>query len=311
MNENELITFISEIPLDIRVEVVVADLIASGYNATDLFIKPKGIFQRRFSKDILSAEVVELNNSQKVVFVNTPRESLYDMLPQSFFHYPPAKGSKAFKSSTDMVADYRKRVLEEEESRKYFLIYEIEFYRQRLANVILERNLSEAVSYSMNDREILSYWRLPDCFDNRQKGILFYLFPVFHKIRGSLVYMKEVYQLILQQNVEIVRVEKIQNMVFPNNDITLGNMVLSLNSILGCSYNYYYPSFQIKVEHLPKASFFDFLPGGRNLKVIEKLNEYFVPVFCEAEIEIETDKHSWILNVMDKNESRLGYSIYL
>lgn len=311
MNEKEVVDFISEIPLDLRAEVVIADIIGSGYSATDLFIKPLGLFQRRFHKDILSTEVVEFNNLQKAVFVNTSRESLYDMLPQSLFHNPPAKGSKPFKGVKEMVDEYRKRVVEEEESRKFFMIYEIEFYRQRIANAMHERNLSEAVSYSMDDKEILSYWRLPAIFDNRQKGILFYLFPVFHKIRGSLTYMKEVYQLILQQEINIERSDKMQMVQYDNTGLTLGKMALSANSILGSSYQYYYPSFQINIGHLPKTFFYDYLPGGKCLRMIEKLNEYFIPVFCEAEINIETEKRSWHLIGEDKNDSRLGYSMYL
>ena len=312
MNEEGVIAFINDIPLDLRAEVVIADIMNSGYHATDLFIKPVGLFQRRFHKDILSTEVVEFNNLQKAVFVNTSRESLYDMLPQSLFHNPPVKGSKAaFKGVKDMVDEYRRRVVEEEESRKFFMIYEIEFYRQRIANAMQERNLAEAISYSMDDKEILSYWRLPELFDNRQKGILFYLFPVFHKIRGSIEYMKEVYQLILQQQINIVRSDKMEMMEYDDSALTLGNMVLSANSILGNSYPYYYPSFQINIGHLPKTFFYDYLPGGKCLRMIEKLNEYFVPVFCESEINIETVKNKWMLSVEDKNESRLSYSMYI
>ncbi len=311
MSEKEIISIINDIPIDLRAEVVIADLISSGFNATDLFIKPAGIFKRRFHKDILNAEIIEFNNHQKAVFVNTTRESIYDMLPQALFHNPPAKGTKAFKGVKDMVEEYRTRIIEEKEARKFFMIYEIEFYRQRMANAMHERVLTEAISYSMDDKEILSYWRLPAVFDNRQKGILFYLFPVFHKIRGSVNYMKEVYQLILSQEIKIMRSDKMQMLTYDNSDLKLGDMVLSANSILGNSYPYYYPSFQINIGHLPKAHFYDYLPGGKNLLIIEKLNEYFVPVFCEAEINIETEKRTWHLISDDKNDSRLGYSMYL
>lgn len=311
MNDKEIISLITKIPLDLRAEVVVADIIASGYNATDLFIRPVGLFQRRFNKDILTAEVAELINHYRAVFVNTAREGLYDMLPQSLVHNPPVKGSKAFKTMQEMVDDYRRRVAEEEEARQFFMIYEIEFFRQRIANALQERNLSEAIAYSMNDKEILAYWRLPAIFDNRQKGILFYLFPVFHKIRGSLPYMNEVYELILQQKINITRSEKLSELKYNNDALTLGNMILSLNSVVGDRYSYYHPSFIININQLGKNYFYDYLPGGKNLRIIQKLNEYFIPVFCETEVHIEKRSTHWKLNDRKKNENRLGYSMVL
>ncbi|MEP7170337.1 MAG: type VI secretion system baseplate subunit TssG [Bacteroidota bacterium] len=283
----------------------------SGYDATDLFIHPVGLFQRRFHKDILKAEVIEFKNRQQAVLVNTSRESIYDMLPQVLFHNPPVKNSKVFKSVQEMIADYKRRVIEEKEARKFFMLYEIEFYRQRVANSMQERNLSEAVSYSMDDNELLAYWNLPKIFDNRQKGILFYLFPVFHQIRGALNYMQEVYRLVLNQEITIAKSDAIQRLNYDDSPFTLGSMVLSSNSIIGKSYDYYYPLITVKIEPLSKDQIYEYLPGGRNVRILEKLNEYFMPIFCEAEVIIETEKNKWILSRDEKNESRLGYSMYL
>lgn len=311
MNEKELIAFINDISLDLRTEVVISDLISSGYNIEDLFVKPAGIFNRSFSKDILNAELIELKNNQKVVFVNTSREGIYDMLPQAIFHNPPMKGSGAFKSASSMVSDYKRRIAEEEETRNFFSIYEIEFFRQRIANAILERNVSESIAYRMDDKGILSYWRLPDIFDNRQKGILFYLFPVFHKIRGSLEYMKEVYQLIFNLEIDILKTEQQKPMHYTSDNLVVGKMVLSLDSVLGDNYTYYYPTIEIIIKNLKNSNVSSFTPNSKNIKIIEKLNEYFVPIHCETAIKVETTKNNWVLKNEDLNESRLGYSVYL
>ncbi len=311
MNEEQVIEIINELPLDLRVEIVVSDIIASGFDVDELLINPVGIFQRRFDKDILNAEVMDFKNSKQAVVVNTNREGLYDMLPQLLFHNRPAKSSNAFKSARNMVEEYKMRVEEEKEARSFFMIYEIEFYRQRVANAVQERNLAEAVSYSMSDSEIVDYWKLPSFFSNRQKGILFYLLPLFHKIRGSVDYMKEVYGLILQKKVGISRSEKLKVLEFNSENMRLGNMVLSKDSVIGSSFPYYYPSFEITIRELEQDFFYDYLPGGRNWQIIEKLNEYFVPVFCETEIHIEKKTARWTLNDKQRNESRLGYSSVL
>lgn len=311
MNEYDITAGINELPLDLRVEIVVGDIINSGYDATDIFIQPLGLFKRRFHKDISTAEVVEFNNYQQAVFVNTPREGIYDMLPQVIFHNPPAKNSSAFKSVNTMIDDYKQRVQEEKEARKFFSIYEMEFYRQRVANAMHERNLLDSISYSMDDAELLSYWRLPHIFSNRQKGILFYLLPVFHKIRGALGYMQEIYRLILQQQVFITQNQNMQTLNYNNYEQRLGQIILADNSIIGNNYPYYYPAVTISIENLAQEDISDYLPGAKNIQVVEKLNEYFMPLFCDTEIKVQGITKVWKLNREEKNESRLGYSAVL
>lgn len=311
MSGEEIISMINELPLDLRVEIVVSDIIASGFDIDELLINPIGIFERRFNKDIVNASPIEFEGSKQAVLVKTSREGIYDMLPQLLFHHRPAKSSNAFKNVRNMVDEYKARVEEEREARNFFMVYEIEFYRQRVANAMQERNLAEAVSYSMNDSQIVEYWKLPSFFSNRQKGILFYLLPLFHKIRGSIAYMKEVYSLILQTNVEIARSKSLPLLSYNNDKIRLGKITLSLDSIIGNGFQYPYPSFVITVLQLEQEDFYDFLPGGKNWKIIEKLNEYFVPAFCESEIIIDKKTVRWTLNDGHRNESRLGYSSVL
>jgi hypothetical protein len=311
MNEHDITAIINELPLDLRVEIVVGDIINSGYDITDIFIQPQGLFKRRFQKDISAAEVVEFKNYQQAVFVNTPREGIYDMLPQVMFHNPPAKNSSAFKSVNTMIDDYKQRVQEEKEARRFFSIYEMEFYRQRVANALHERNLLDCISYSMDDAELLSYWHLPHIFSNRQKGILFYLLPVFHKIRGALDYMQEIYRLILKQQVFITQSQCTKMLNYNCSSQSLGQIRLAENSIIGNSYPYYFPSISISIENISGGEIYDYLPGGKNIQIIEKLNEYFMPVFCEAEINVKTFNNAWKLGREEKSESRLGYSSIL
>lgn len=311
MNGEEIVSIINEFSLDLRVEIVVSDIIASGFDMDEILINPVGIFQRRFNKDIYEAGHLEFKNAKQAVIVRTTREGIYDMLPQLLFHHRPAKNSNAFKNVRNMVDQYKARVEEEKEARNFFMVYEIEFYRQRVANAIQERNLAEAVSYSMSDSQIVEYWKLPSFFSNRQKGILFYLLPLFHKIRGSVEYMKEVYSLILQTDVVIFRSKFLPVLKYDNDKLRLGKITLSLDSVIGDSFHYPFPAFVITIPQLEQEHFYDFLPGGRNLKIIEKLNDYFVPVFCESEIIIDKKTVRWTLNDGHTNESRLGYSSVL
>lgn len=309
-NEYEIAEIINQIPFDLRVEVVVSDIIQSGYSATDIFVQPVGIFKRRFNKDIIASEVVEFNNHQQAVFVRTPREGIYDMLPQILFHNGPSKGSQALKSATSMAEDYRKRVLEEKEVRLFFSAYEIEFYKQRIANAIYEQALTNSISYKMDNVEFLSYWGLPKIFNNRQRGVLFYLFPVLHKIRGVIAYMQPIYEMILNQKI-VIEKTAISEMEFDKEIPMLGEMHLSADSCLSGGCNSIYETYVIKVKDLEPRQIVDYLPNSVNIRIIEKLNEYFVPVFCETRIVVNGNSSARLSEAMSHDAPRLGYSLSL
>ena len=86
---------------------------------------------------------------------------------------------------------------------------------------------------------------------------------------------------------------------------------LAANSIIGKRYNYYYPTIVVRIINLSKEKLIDYLPSGKNIHIIEKLNEYFLPLFCETEIKVEPEKSKWSLKADEKSESRLGYSIQI
>ncbi len=82
----EIQSVLDEVPLDLRAEVLVNDLIVRGISVNDLFVKPVGLFRRRFDKDIHSVEQVDLKDGQRAQILRLNREGLYDGLPENLFH---------------------------------------------------------------------------------------------------------------------------------------------------------------------------------------------------------------------------------
>jgi hypothetical protein len=311
LKEQEIISILEEISMDLRAEILIADLIKKGFALNDLLVRPVGLFKRRFGKDIAKIETVELKNDQRVLRMDINREGLYDTLPQALFHNPSRK-PKPFKSVKEMVDEVKVRLKEEEDARKFFFAYEIEFFKQRLANEWQERKLLETITYSMDDEKILSYWNLPELFDERQKGILFYLLPVIHKIRSHLNLMEETYVAILKDKVKISKSQaKMTNQDSGLNLNTLGNSILSTNFILGKRNYNIYENILIEVGPVHIERIFDYLPGGRNRKIIGHLDSLFMPVHVESEVNVLVQKEEWHLQSKNKNSSRLGYSAFV
>jgi hypothetical protein len=308
MSLETLQNILKAIPFDLRAEVVIADLAKNGFDVDDLFVRPVGIFKRKFGKDISKIEQIENKHGANYLVLNVNREGLYDVLPQTLFHNP-ARKPKPFKSATEMVKEVRERIKEEQNARDFFFAYEIEFFKQRISVEWHEQNALDTITYSMNDETFLNYWELPSYFNSRQKGILFYLLPVFHNIRGRLGIMQETYKTILMNDVIIRNIGlNSENLEFFHPHNILGDTRLSIKSILGSRADAIFDTIQVEIINLPAEKIFEYLPGGINRRVIKHLNSLFMPLHAETHLKISPQKNKWIISPKDKNTSRLGYS---
>jgi hypothetical protein len=303
------IRLLTQIPLDLRMEVVVTDLLKSGYTLDDFFIQPIGIFKRRFNKDISSVKRVELNNGSEIYNIQVNREGFYDMLPQGLFHNPPGKGTKPFKKASEMAEEVKLRKAEERQTRDFFAIYEMELYQQRLAVEWNERNLIETISITMDDDDFLSYWELPAIFNKVQKGMLFYLYPIIDKIRGNISLMEKTYELILGEKVVMYLTASVQGKtesVRGNNKI--GSKRLGLDLVLGSNSLPVYQTLMMEIGPVPNANLVQFLPRARNWMVVNELNRFFMPVFLESNIKVIAAELGWKLG-SEKGSTRLGWNV--
>lgn len=304
-------SLLQSIPMDLRVETVVTDLLKSGYTLDDFFIRPIGIFKRRFGKDIAKLERIELQNSSEIYNIDINREGFYDMLPQGLFHNPPGKGTKAFKKATEMAEEVKIRKKEEREARDFFHIYEIELYYQRLAVEWHERSLLETISITMDDEDFLSYWELPAVFNKLQKGILFYLYPIIDTIRGNVLLMEKVYGLILNEKVSMSKMpmatRKMDSLKGHN---LIGKGLLGLDLVLGSSATPLYQTLKIEVGPVSNQNLLYYLPRARNWMVVNELNRFFLPLFIEYKLKVIVDKGEWKLG-SEKAGTRLGWNVSL
>lgn len=312
-----MLSFLKELivnlPIDLRAEVLVVDLIRKGYEPDDLFLRPVGLFKRRFGKDIEDIEGLELKDGSSVTVMNLNREGIYDSLPENIFHHPPAGKPKAFKGVEEMVADVKRRVEEEKQARFFFFIYEAGMLEQRLVNEWQERSLLDSITFGMDDDELLSYLQLPSSLSKRQKGMLFYLFPVIYKIRGDVKLMEVVYSVILGEKVEITReVKKTPTpSVLSSPCFRLGDVNLALTSVLGESSGEYFECYSFKVSVADFSRTTLYLPGGPHAVAMEVLHRYFMPFYAESEVQINIPSRDWVMKKENPNESRLGFGVVL
>lgn len=309
----EIQSVLDEVPLDLRAEVLVNDLIVRGISVNDLFVKPVGLFRRRFDKDIHSVEVTELKDEQVVQVLRLNREGLYDALPENLFHYPPNNKPNAFKEVSRMVEEVKIRAQEEENARNFFFAFETEFFRQRITNEWQERRLFDTITFSMDDEEMLSYLNLPAQLSKRQKGIMFYLYPIIYRIRADLKLMSAAYSVILRDEIEIK--QGLGQAPKPEPDMVmysgLGNVYLSTSFTLGRSSSELFECYRFYVKLEDTSRIILYVPEGRKRKILEDLHRYFVPLHVESDLFIQVPSHDWLMKKENPNESRLGFGMVL
>ena len=81
--------YLKRLPVDIRAEVVLADLIEYGLNPDDLVMYSMGLSKRTFHRDIESVELLKaIGDRSTKLNVELNREGIYDALPEGLFHQP-------------------------------------------------------------------------------------------------------------------------------------------------------------------------------------------------------------------------------
>jgi type VI secretion system protein ImpH len=305
LNFEELI---NNVPLDLRAEVVVADLLRNNLSPDEIFIRPMSNFKRPHSRDISGVEKNHAGKKESI-FINTNRDGLYDALPQMIFHGATNKKPKAFKSVNEMVLEVKQRMEEEKAARDFFLPYEIEFFRQRTYLESEERDTLDNLSLNMQSKDLIAFWNFPDNFSDRQKGTLFYLLPILHKIIGDLHLMTLCYKSVLGVTIALEIIGAKRESVPDELSLPLRMIHLGTDFIIGDTLQRSLPLLKIKIGPLNKKEMFEYILYGKGKKVLNKLNEFFIPAEITPEIELIINENDDDFILDQVNESgRLAYT---
>ena len=298
---------INNMPIDLRAEVIIADLIDLGLDPDDAIVSPVGLGKRSFSNDVLSSKWIENKTDKELLFIYVSREALYDALPEGLFHQPKLK--KTFRSTTEMIDMVKQGKEEEEDSRKFFAPYEQEFYRQRIEIESQERiTLSQLKDNSKSDL-FIEFWHLNEELDNRQLSIMLNLLPLTYKIAGDFNFMAQSFENVLNAKVRINEIEPVRREWAENNMMRLGESSLGVNLVLGNTFNDGEPAVELTIGPLKDHNVLDFVPGGKSLKAIDILLEYFMPVEIDVKLKILVDESTFNFTLNDsKNSCRLGFN---
>jgi type VI secretion system protein ImpH len=273
-------------PFDVRLEVLLAELLAYGYAFDDFVVRPVSLFARRYRRDLgaVSEEPFERHHREVVrTVVEVHREGLYDALPQQVFHQPGGSTGGHPPDVRAMVADSLAQRRKEKATRKFFLPFEQEFFRYRVRLEQEERRYFNSLATNWYNEALARFWGLADA------GLppvvltnLLYLLPLACHIVGDLPRTQRCFESVLGQAVQL-RLVAPQRHPLPTSVAstqptsgTLGGLALGRDLVLGGDYQETLPALEITVQHLTVAELEAYLTGDWPATALALLCEYFV-----------------------------------
>jgi type VI secretion system protein ImpH len=287
---------------DIRLEVVLTDLVMDGLSLEDVIIVSNSLFKRNYHHDIeKTAEVEYTQGKKKRLSILVNREGIYDRLPEDLFHQPT--DTQSYFDKERIIEEIKIQNELEKASRLFFLPFENEFYRQKLKLESEERKFLFETNSELSGELFNDLWNLPDFLDNFQKSKLGVLMPVLHKIIGDLEMSAFLLESITGDRISISQGAPVRRDL--DEAPLLGRMVLGVDGILAGELQELQTALQIRVfierpEDLP-----DYMPGGKKIAIHEFLCNLFIPFETDFAFELDFTKTS-VSFVADEETFYLG-----
>jgi hypothetical protein len=307
----QLIHLIYSYPSDIRAEVLLADLILEGLSPADLLIFFDSAFKRGYSNDILKVEKLTLNNVKEILGISLARDGFYDLLPEGLFHTSPDAASS---SGTGMASDSKKDSKIEEETRKFFLPFENEFFYQRVQLELQERLILQKLNDNSLDDFFLDFWKIDRSLPKELIVKLSSVLPFIRDITGDFIMTSKCLGAILGEEVtHTIQYASKQHIETVNDQADdgcfLGKTSLGMSSVIGSDSPENCKLIRFSIGPLKSTGIDPYLENGDIARFIDCFFSYFIPLEIDAEFEaiMPREQQEFILGY-DKAHPILGYS---
>jgi hypothetical protein len=280
---NELL---QQIQTDIRLEVILAELIEDGLGQDEFTVVSSSLFKRNYHRDIEKTEETIYGPAKKkrLSFI-VNREGIYDLLPQDLFHQP---SDFTDSSNTERIIQEIQIQNElERAGRLFFMPIEQEYYLQRVKLETEERTYLFETNSDLPGEIFDDLWDFPDFLDLIQKSKLGVLMPVLNKIVGDIRLTSLIFNMITGDEITIVESPPLRKNILIEPE--LGKMNLGIDSILAGEVCSTISSLTLQITVQPE-NLSDYLPGGKKIKIHEFLCNLLLPFEKIVLIDLDLSK---------------------
>ncbi|MBC8033522.1 MAG: type VI secretion system baseplate subunit TssG [Chitinophagaceae bacterium] len=297
-------------PYDVKPEVQLLLAMEKGLLPDDFLMFFDKLFNREYSKDVVSSEVKEDARKQNQLHLHLSRSGFYDQLPEGLFFQLPQKSSKGMKVA-EMAGDYKQNKKKEEDIRRFFLPFENDFFTQRLHLEREETMLLEGLKSGILNEYFIRFWNLPATIPKPFIIPLILLLPYAYKIAGDLGLTAESLGQLLREKVRLTKRAAGMQHAETAEAPALGEAKLGLDMVCGEVFWEGTPWLEIEIGPLKYSKVSDYIEGGRRFSLIETFNRFFIPAGVDVKVSIVVAEEEQSMLLEKGAEPVLGYSSVL
>ncbi|MEX6688136.1 type VI secretion system baseplate subunit TssG [Danxiaibacter flavus] len=307
-------TAFSNFDNDFKAEVIAAEMVEHGTPADRILILMAGALKRSFRKDVdgVEEEISEYDHKEYTL-LRTPREGIYDMLPEGLFHEHAAP--RSLRSEKDVIKMMKQRRAEELNARKFFLPFEATINHLRMLMAMYENKLDKRSHYTELLDIFKDQWEIFQYLDSRQSNIFLHLIPILHDVRDMHDSIEEILQTIFELPVEIQLCQRLPE--HPAEPILslMGESRLGIDLTTGSRvYDEGIDEIIVTIGPVSSEMRHQFMDGRRNEKILELLCDYLLPVHMDVVKEFIVEEKYRLTRLADsegKLNSVLGADTWL
>ncbi len=306
-------TAFSDFDNDFKAEVLAAEMVEHGTPADRILILMTGALKRSFRKDVETIEEdISEYDHKEYTLLKTPKEGIYDMLPQGLFHEHSA--ARSLRSEEDVIKLMKKRRAEEQHARKFFLPFEATINHLRMQMAMYENKLDKRSHYDELLNIFKDQWEIFEYLDPRQANIFLHLIPILHDVRDVHHSVEEIMQSIFQLPVEIYVAPRLPEHPAAPILSMMGESMLGVDLTTGSRvYDEGIDEINVVIGPITSEARHEFMDGRKNEKILELLCDYLLPVHMDVVKEFIVEEKFRVMRLADANtlNSVLGADTWL
>jgi len=300
--------FLDLLDVDFKAEIQAAALTHQHVAPERIIINPTGLYSRSYSKDIDEVSDWLLEGSTFIYNrIDTPREGLFDMLPQYLFFAP--KGPAGFVDPDQILDDIRRDRDEERQARLFFLPFDAELNYLRTLSVHYDDSVDHLDGATAIIDQFAEHWPILKAMSRAQAGIFLQILPWLHLLRSNLHWLGRFLQLAFGVPVHLEAGRRLHASKRAEALPTLSNCRLGIDAVVGDQFDDGRNGVQVVVGPVPDAVMADFLPHTKTMALLHDLINYFLPVWSDVSVSVQAERPA-----QDRPRpavTYLGYNAYL
>ncbi|WP_375445596.1 type VI secretion system baseplate subunit TssG [uncultured Fibrella sp.] len=303
---------LDQLDLDLRADLVAADLLSRMLPLDKLILNPTGPDARAYSKDHNPLTSWLIDGSTAPYWrLDTPREGIYDQLPPYLFHAPGAgeAGPTRDAFDVDSILDSVQRTHEiEREARQFFLPFDTELNYLRVLRALRDQQNDRLENADTLIDQFAVGWPILTRLDPLHRGLFVQLLPLIHQLRSNLNWVSRLLGMLFVVPMRLESGRHLNRPAVTDDRSSLDGCRLGIDAIMGNSFDDGRNGIRLIIGPVPDNRVADFLPHTDTMQLIDELLAYFLPAANEVSRVVLTERPA---SPTPDHIDYLGFNSYL